>query len=63
MGKKAKRTKLTDKIALKIENLMCLLKVIIYSSEDKLEKDTLAWIAYDEAKRIEKLNQKIHKYL
>lgn len=63
MSKKAKIEKLREKISIKTERVMCLLNKIVYSSENKLEKDILAQIAYDEVKRMDIFNEKILKYL
>ena len=63
MGKKAKIKKLRDKVSIKIQRVMCLLDKIIYASDDTLEKDILAQVAYDETKKMDKFNEKIDKYL
>ncbi|MDD3437290.1 MAG: hypothetical protein PHC64_09095 [Candidatus Gastranaerophilales bacterium] len=63
MGKKAKIGRLREKIAIKIERVACLLDNIIFSADNEIEKDILAGIAYDEVKRMDRFNEKIHKYL
>ena len=63
MGKKAKIGKLTEKVSIKIQRVMCLLDKIIHSSDNNLENEILARIAYDEAKRMDRFNEKILKYL
>jgi hypothetical protein len=63
MGKKAKIGRLREKIAIKIQRVTCLLDKIIYSTDNELEKNILAGIAYDEVKRMDTFNEKIHKYL
>ena len=47
MGKKAKREHLRDKIAIKIQRVTCLLEKLIYATDNEIEKDILAGIAYD----------------
>lgn len=63
MGKKAKMEKLLDKIAVKMERVICILDIATYSVDDVFGKTILTEIAYHETKRMDKINQKILKYL
>lgn len=63
MGKKVKIGKLLDKISIKMERVICLLDIATYSVDDEFEKTILTEIAYHEVKRMDRINQKILKYL
>lgn len=63
MGKKAKIGKLIDRISIKMERVIYLLNIATYSVDDEFEKTILTEIAYYEAKRMARINQKILKYL